>query len=116
MRDGWWGGKPQKMNYNLGIPKDMRVVLEERGVNTHTMTAEKMQEILGSHLDFANEKSNIELFLGEEKGHIVYMLPKYHPEVNPIERVCEEIQQSVLYLQPHKPMHNSWVCTCVSPT
>ena len=23
MRDGWWGGKPQKMNYSLGIPKGM---------------------------------------------------------------------------------------------
>ena len=98
MRDGWWGGKPQKRNYNLGIPKGMRVVLEERGVNTHTMTAEKMREILGSHPDFANEKSSIELFLGEEKLHIVYMLPKYHPELNPIESVgsSEKIQQSVL--------------------
>ena len=37
MRDGWWGGKPQKMNYSPGIPKGMRVILEERGVNTRGM-------------------------------------------------------------------------------
>lgn len=93
MRDGWWGGKPQKMSYNLGISKGMRVVLEERGVNTHTMTAKKMREILGSHPDFVNEKSSIERFLGEEKGHIVYMLPKYHPELNPIERVWAQAKR-----------------------
>ena len=45
MRDGWWVGKPQKMNYNLGVPKGLRVVLEERGVNTHKMTAEKIREM-----------------------------------------------------------------------
>ncbi len=31
MRHGWWGGKPQKMNYALRIPKGIRAVLEERG-------------------------------------------------------------------------------------
>ena len=55
MRDGWWGGKSQKMTYNLGIPKGMRVVLEERGVNTHKMTADKMREILRSHPDVATK-------------------------------------------------------------
>ena len=87
MRDGWWGGKPQKMNYSLGIPKGMRVILEERGVNTRGMNADKMREVLGRHPDFKNEKSSIERFLEEEKGHIVYMLPKFHCELNPIERV-----------------------------
>ena len=23
IRDGWWNGKPQKMNYSLGVPKGM---------------------------------------------------------------------------------------------
>ncbi len=88
MRDGWWGGKPQQMYFNLGkIPKGMRRVLEEREVDTRGMKAETMREMLGSHPDFKNEKSSIERFLGEEKKHIVYMLPKYHCELNPIERV-----------------------------
>jgi len=45
-----------------------------------------MREVLGSHADFKCEKSQIEWFLVEE-GHITYMLPKFHCELNPIERV-----------------------------
>lgn len=29
MRDGFWDGNVQKMNYAIGIPKGLRVVLEE---------------------------------------------------------------------------------------
>ena len=78
------------MNYSLGIPKGMRAILEERGVNTRGMNADKMQEVLSSHPDFKNEKSSIERFLEEEKSHIVYMLPKFHCELNPIERVWSQ--------------------------
>ena len=46
-----------------------------------------MREVLGSHPDFKNEKSSIEQFLEDEKGHIVYMLPKFHCELNLIKRV-----------------------------
>ena len=58
---------------------------QPRGVDTRGMSADKMREILGSHPDFKNEKSSIERFLEEEKGGIVYMLPKFHCEFNPIE-------------------------------
>ena len=51
MRDGWWGGKSQPMNYSLGIPKGLRVVLEERGINTQRMNAEQMREVLRDHPD-----------------------------------------------------------------
>ena len=43
MRDGFWNGKPQKMNYALGIPKGLRTVLEERGVSTKGMNADQMR-------------------------------------------------------------------------
>ena len=33
MRDGFWNGKAQPMNRN-GVPKGLRMVLEERGINT----------------------------------------------------------------------------------
>ena len=92
MHDGWWNGKPQKMNYSLGIPKGLRAVLEERGVNTKGMNADKMRETLGSHNDFKNEKSRVEQFLFE-RGHIVYMLPKFHCELNPIERVWAQAKR-----------------------
>ena len=34
MQDGLWDGKVQKMNYLLGIPNGLCVVLEERGIDT----------------------------------------------------------------------------------
>ena len=57
------------------------------------MKAEDMRAALGSHPDFKNEKSSIERFLVEEKGHIVYMLPKFHCELNPIERVWSQLKR-----------------------
>ena len=57
------------------------------------MKADDMRDILSSHPDFQNEKSMIEHFLFEEKGHIVYMLPKFHCELNPIERVWAQAKR-----------------------
>ena len=103
MRNGVWDGKPQKMNYALGVQKGMRVVLEERGVNTHGMNADRMCEVLSSHADFRNEKSRIERFLMEDKEHIVYMLPKFHCELNPIERVWAEAKR---YSKAYRNLQN----------
>ena len=64
----------------------MRVVLEERGINTRTLVGDQMREILAQHDDFKNEKSRVEHFL-DAKGRTVLFLPKFHPELNPIERV-----------------------------
>ena len=84
MRNGYWNGQPQSMNFALGIPKGMRIVLTERGVDTSRMNAEKMREVLSRFPDFTNEKSMLERYLVEERGHIMYYLPKF---LNPIERV-----------------------------
>ena len=74
------------MNHG-GIPKPgLRQVLTERGIDTRGMTASQMRELLGSHPDFANQKSKIEIFL-TAKGHMAYFLSKFHCELNPIERV-----------------------------
>ena len=100
MHDGIWNVKPQKMNFNIGIPKGLCVVLQERGVDTCGMSAQRMRDVLDSHADFRNEKSRIEHYLFEEKGHITYFLPKYHCELNPIERVCmgavKEVHEGIL--------------------
>ena len=37
MRDGFWEGKGQKMNYAIGISKGLRVVPQERGIDTSHM-------------------------------------------------------------------------------
>ena len=78
MRDGVFDGKIQKMIMSNGVAKGLKMVLEERGVNTTGMNADKMREVLGNFSDFKNEKSRIERILTEKHGHIVYMLPKYH--------------------------------------
>ena len=42
MRDTVWGGKVQKMVDDEDVPKDMRTVLQERGVDTTGMKAKDM--------------------------------------------------------------------------
>ena len=69
------------MKYAIGMPKCLRVILEEGGIDTKGMNGYQMHEILGSHKDFKNGKSLIERYLGEKKKFIVYFLPKYHPEL-----------------------------------
>ena len=54
IRDGFWDGKAQSMNRN-----GMKQVLEERGVDTRAMTA---PEVLGSHPDFKDQKSKVEIY------------------------------------------------------
>ena len=66
--------------------KGMMKVLEERGVNTTTLRADDMRKILSNHDDFRNEKTILERFL-IDRGHRVIMIPKFHCELNPIERV-----------------------------
>ena len=46
MHDGFWDGKVQSMNYAIGIPEAMKVILEERGINTKGTNADKTREIL----------------------------------------------------------------------
>ena len=43
-----------------GTPKGMRQVLEERGINTNQMKAEKMREVLGEITDLKYEKTKVE--------------------------------------------------------
>ena len=83
MHDTVWAGEPQKMCFNLGILKGMKQVLKERGVNTDGVS---VSAILRPHEDFTNEKPKVIKFL-ESKGHTALILPKFHPELNPIERV-----------------------------
>lgn len=74
------------MCFNVGVPKGLRQVLTESGIDTHGMKADEMREVLGSHPDFQNEEFRGKILI-EEKKHIAYMLPKYHCELNPIERL-----------------------------
>ena len=71
----------------------MKIILEEHGVDSRKMIADKMREVLRSHCDFKNEKSRVEMYLSEDCGHIVYMLPKCHCEFNTFERVLAQAKR-----------------------
>ena len=64
----------------------MRMVLEERGIYTSGWTAERMRQELRTFDDFQNVKTISEEDI-ESRGHICVFLPKFHCELNPIERV-----------------------------
>ena len=61
--------KSSEMNFELGVPKGMRLVLQERGVDVTEMGAEQMRRVLADMDDFKHEKSLVEHYLNE-KGHI----------------------------------------------
>lgn len=74
------------MVFDSGIAKGMKQVLEERGINTTTLVADDMRTILKNHADFQSEKPRIINYL-ESVGHTALFLPKFHPDINPTERV-----------------------------
>ena len=67
-------------------PKGMRLVLQERGIDTFGMNSEDMREALSTFTYFQNPKTIVEEYI-ESCGHISLFLLKYHCELNPIERV-----------------------------
>ena len=89
MRDTVWNGKVQKMVLSNGQPKGMRLILQERGINTTGMKAADMRIVLANHADFKYEKTALESLM-QEKGHRAIFIPKFHCELNPIERVWGE--------------------------
>ena len=68
MRDTMWGRRVQKMVLDDGTPKGMKMVLEERGINTSNMNADDMRVVLANHDDFQNEKTIVEHCI-ESYGH-----------------------------------------------
>lgn len=86
MRDTIWCGRPQAMVDRYGVLKGMKKVLEERGISTTTLVADDTREILSNHHDLATEKTIMENSFGI-RGYTGVVLPKFHCELNPIERV-----------------------------
>ena len=69
-----------------GTPKGLKMVLEERGVDVRKMKREGMVAKLSSFDDFKNEKNKVQCLLVRFEIR-AFFLPKFHPELNPIERV-----------------------------
>ena len=85
MRDTAFNGVAQKMVDRNGVPKGMRQVLIERGVDVRGMKADDMRRALNETEDFKYEKTKVEKYLSG-RGHRVIFIPKFHCELNPIER------------------------------
>ena len=94
MRNTVWRGKQYSMVFNLGVPKGLLQVLKERGVDTRGMKVEDMRKELASHEDYKNEKTKIEHYLNG-RGHCFMLLPKFHCEINPIERCWAQAKRYV---------------------
>ena len=97
LRDTSFGGKIQKMILEDGRAKGMKIVLEERGVETRGMNGDKMREVLNTFGDFKNKKTLLEEKV-ESRWHLCVFFPKFHCELNAIERVwCHAKKYSRAY-------------------
>ena len=97
MHDTVYNGKSQKMILRDGRPKGMKLVLQERGVDVSGMKGEDMRLALQQMHDFKYEKTKLESLLATN-GYRGIFIPKFHCELNPIERVWA---QSKKYTRAH---------------
>ena len=97
MHDTVYNGKSQRMVLRDGTPKGMKLVLQERGVDVSGMKAEDMRLALQQMHDFKYEKTKLESLLATN-GYRGFFIPKFHCELNPIERVWA---QSKKYSRAH---------------
>lgn len=97
------------MKYSIGVPKGMRVTPQERGIDTRGIVANDMREILASHQLPKSEE--LTQFVVEDKGHLMYMLPKFHCELNPIEQVWaqESAQESAIRRHTECPREEAFL-------
>ena len=82
----------------------MKIVLQERGIDTSRMKAADMRLVSRNHADFKHEKTALEHLVQEKRQRAIY-LPKFHCELNPIERVWGEAS----FFQDHIVIILSWV-------
>ena len=91
-RDTVWNGQIQSMVNASGQPKGLKTVLEERNINTSGMTKADMIKMLENMHDFKVQKTRVEELISKH-GHRCIFIPKYHCELNPIERVWCQAKQ-----------------------
>ena len=83
MRDTTWD--VQAMTLADGTQKGMKGVLEERGVDVTGMNAAHLREELKKFADFGFSLSILEELISR-RDHMCQFLPRFHCELNPIER------------------------------
>ena len=110
MHDTIWNGKVQKMVFADGTPKGLKQILIERGINITKMKLDKMRALNGTHPDFRDEQPEIVKFLGMN-GFGCIFLPKFHCELNPIEKCWSQAKHNTCvhtnYTIQHFKSYNS---------
>ena len=71
---------------NHGVQKGLKIVLQERGIDTSQMVKADMINCLSNMHDFKFEKIKVENHIAT-RGPRCLFPPKFHCELNPIERV-----------------------------
>lgn len=79
--------------------KSLKKILIERGLYKETMDKAAMVAVLASQPDFLHQKSLVQELI-ERAGHACLFLPKFHPELNPLERVWGAAKR---YQRNHPP-------------
>ena len=78
------------MSLRDGTPKGMKLILEERGIDTYGLKKDELQDILSKQPDFMEDSKNClvkDLLTNDNPHCIVEFLPKFHCELNPAENV-----------------------------
>jgi hypothetical protein len=95
MRNGWFlmanfdGSQSkvsQSMYFDNGVAKGLHSILKERGFDTKNLKLQEKTHILMNQSDFLGQKSWLEESL-VDLGQIVDFVPKFHCEMNPMERI-----------------------------
>ena len=84
MRSTTFNGAVQEMDLPDGRPKRLKLVLEERGINTKGMNTKKLPDELSKDDNLQNVKMLLEEKI-ESRGHICLYFPKFDCELNTIE-------------------------------
>ena len=99
MHDTMWKGMLQSLTRQVivrghpqRIAKGLIEVLTERGCYNHKMKLEDMRKEIASHPDFMNEKTKLEHYINS-CGNAFLFIPKYHCEMNPIERCWSQAKR-----------------------
>lgn len=88
-----WAGQPQRMINDDGTAEGLRTILRECSINTASLKANDMRIILQNHEHFRTEKTIIEHYnYLQHRSHEVIFLPKFHCELNAIERVWAQVK------------------------
>ena len=91
------------MVYPEGTAKEMRAILEERGVYTKGMKAQDMRNKLKTYLDFQNQKTLLEKLI-EGQGHLCHFTSSSIVNLVPL-NVCGATLRSTHEHRQMAPSH-----------